>query len=390
MKMKHTLIPITCFFGLLFLLIQCTRNDGNPVGSRYFQRDNTGSELYLVIETAPSDTFYNVPVSGGKGVNLYVGEYMGNRATSFLYFSSLPDSGTVDSAFVTLGIRRTFGEVPYGFIPSVHIITESWSDTSITWEEAINTGFLRQEIDVREVYNQNDSLVFSLPTSLVQSWIDTLTSDQNHGIALSTSFLDTDFMLELVSTDEALTTTNRPHLTLYMTQDTTEELVDRYAVRDAFVAKTTQEPTSDRLFVSNGTALRSLLYFNIDSIPDNATINAAFLALYSDTLLAFPDRSDPFDILADRVSDSTWPIPLVPYESSFGMSGYLTGDSTLINLSVFVQSWTSETVDNMGILLLGMNEKRDIIGRAFYSSSSDPALRPKLKVFYSLPPASRL
>jgi len=390
--MKYSFITAGFLLGFLLLLTQCTLNKGNPVGSRFFQRENQSSERYAVFHAAASDTFYQTFVANGASSYLYLGECNGRKARSLLLFSNLPDSGTVDSALVTLHTHRIFGQNFGSFTASIRPILKEWDQSEITWKTFDNS-FIGEEIanveisaDQISASNDTMALTFHLPAATVQSWIDTTTDSLNYGILLTYS--SAPFIVEFFSNNtEELE--YRPILTIYLKQDTTKEGSVVYPRKDIFIATTEQEPNSTRLFVNNGTALRTLIYFNVDSIPQDATINRALLTLHADTLLSFPDN-ESFELITYPVIDNAWPIPEVPFDSTTMAWETLKGDSVSINVTNLVQKWTSGEIGNYGFLLMGKNEKTDIFGRAFYSTSSNSFYRPNLEIFYSLPPGSRL
>ncbi len=390
--MKHLLIVAGFLLGLLFLLAQCTANKGNPVGSQFFQRENQGSEMYALFHAAASDTFYQTFVANGSSPYLYLGQCNGKKTWSLILFSNLPDSGTVDSALVTLHTHHIFGQTSGFFTASVHLILKEWNPTEITWETFDNS-FIGEEIanveisaDQISANNDTMALSFHLPPATVQSWIDSTTDSLNYGILLM--YQSAPFIVEFFSNNtEELE--YRPTLTIYLKQDTTKEGSVTYPRKDTFIASTEQEPNFTRLFVNNGTALRSLIYFSIDSLPEDATINRALLTLHADTLLSFPDN-ESFDLITYPVTNNTWPIPAVPFDSTTMGWSTLEGDSISINVTNIVQKWTSGKNENYGFILMGKNEKRDIFGRAFYSTSCDSLYQPTLEIFYSLPPNSRL
>lgn len=391
--MKHRLTLTGIVLGFFLVLTHCAKYEGNPVGADLFQRNDRGSEEYDVFQAATSDTFYHTHVPTGSSPYLYLGQNSGNQTKTLLLFSDLPDSGTVDSAIVTLHTHRILGPTVGSFTASVHIITGEWEESEITWESFETSGFTGEEIttveiSADEISANNDSLaiVFSLPSSLVEAWMDTAVSPQNHGILITAS--SANFIVEFLSEDED---ENSPSLTLHVTQDATQDTLVISPEEDTFIATTQLEPTSDRLFIANGTALRTLLFFNVvDSIPDDATINRALLTLYADTTQSFPDHAETFKILAHPVTDNSWPIPMVPYDSTKSLEGSIEGDSALINVTPMVQEWTSRAEENNGLLLLGKDEKKNLLRRVFYSTTADSFLQPRLEIFYSLPPSSRL
>jgi hypothetical protein len=393
--MKHILIITVSLTILTFTLTQCSKNQGNPVGAQFFQRESWGSEN-CIFQQAASDTFYYTSVNTGSSSSLYLGQYQGSESRILVLFSNLPDSGTVDSALVTLYTQRTIGSATHPATASVHAINRAWEESEITWE-SFGEGSIGEQIATMEISdeqpaadNDTTAIIFYLPPSRIQSWMDSSQASENFGILLASFPPDTGYFIEFFSRESTSDEFKGPRMTIYITQDTTHETYNVYPTQDTFIANTRREPTSDRLFIANGIALRSMLSFNVDSIPDNATINRALLTLYSDTLLSFPDHRESFDVIVYPVTDGSWPIPAVPFDSTMGIAGSVIEDSSVMNLTPFVQGWTAGFTTNYGLLLIGWNERNDLHRRAFYSIATDSHRQPKLKIFYTLPPSSRL
>lgn len=378
--MKNFFIITGFLLGGSFILTQCTRNQGNPVGSRFFQRTNPGSEKQNIFQAAVTDTFYHTSVNTGASSYLYVGQNGNDRVRTLICFTNLPDSGSLDSTVVTLYTSRIMGKAEGILTTSVHTITKEWKESEITWS-TFEPDFIGEEILTLEIPSTlSDSISFPLPLSLIRSWMDSLTASQNYGIVLTSS--SASFMVEFFSRH----VTNGPNLTLYLTQDTTQTIASS---TDAFIATTYENPTPDRLFIANGTALRTLLFFDLSSIPAEATINRALLTLHSDTSLSVPNHSEPFDLLVYTATNSPWPIPSVPYDSTISITGNVEDDSVTINVTSTIQNWSSGKNENHGFLLVGKSEKSNLSRRAFYSTSADSVWRPRMEVFYSLPPSTR-
>ena len=385
---RHT-IALSIAFGVGWLALRCSENAGNPIGSAYFQRDNPGQQLFLRTQASPADSFYQTYVRCGESSRLAVGQASGIQARSLLMFTDLPDSGRVDSAVVLLFVSDSLGSVTENWTPIVHRITGSWEDTSVTWERFDQDNLLG-EVLATTSRRSSDSLFLTLPTDLVQSWIDTATSDENFGIAMALEPPDTGFVYLFYSDDETSSASHVPKLTLYVTQDTTQTSTTASPSADAFVATIQRNPDSQHLWIADGGALRSLLWFALDSIPEEATINRALLILQEDTTLAFPASDDAFVVLGFAVSDSVWIPPEVAYETT-PVCNATTADQTLrINITTIVQNWTSKAVANHGLVLIGASEISTVEARSFYSAQADSALVPQLEIHYSLPPSNRM
>ncbi len=390
--MKIRLVILGVVAGSLIATMYCAKYEKNAVGANFFQRDDRGSEEFLVFQAAPSDTFYHTQIPTGSSPYLYLGENAEDQTRILLFFSDLPDSGRVDTAIVTLYTSRALGPATGIFSASVYRITDEWDESTITWDIFESSGLTGEEvatvdISADEIAANNDSLAiaFALPSSLVEAWMDTNVVPQNHGILISSS--SAPFIVEFFSKNHA---ESKPILTLHVTQDATQDTLVISPEEDTFIATTQLDLTSDLLFIANGAALRSLLFFDVDTIPYDATINRALLTLYADTTQSFPDHSETFEIRAYPISNGSWPIPWVPYDTTRVLTGSIEGDSAVINITLLLQEWTSYSIENNGILLLGEDENENLLRRVFHSTSADSALRPKLEMFYSLPPSSRL
>ena len=400
--MIKQLLVYTCLLGSILLLSQCTKKPGNPVGSQYYQRENIGSESDTVMVSSPADTFFQTVVNTGESAFLYVGQANDIEAISLIKFHVEVDSGIVDSGFVTLYPNDLFGGNSAGVSTvSIHEITGEWDETTITWDEFNNSGLLGPEIatfDLDEVGIEDNpdtmSISFRLPVNVLQSWADTATADLNYGFALKCS--NTSFITRFYSDEYSLNLSKLPLLTLYFSYpvDTSKSTYLVNALHDAFVAEKSIAPRQDRLIIADGTAYRSALFFDVSTIPAEATINGAFLTLYTDTLLSFPYHESVYTVSAYRLIETPWDFQNMDYDSTMGLGGFVTEDSLLINVSFFVQSWTTGDMENHGIVLKSADENANLYERAFISTSpgapEDSLKKPKLHVYYSLPPASRL
>ncbi len=390
--MKKLIITMGLLTTFFFILNQCTKYKENPVGSDFFQRENYGSETYTLFQPAPNDTSYKASVFTDKSGYLYVGGYRANFSRSLIHFAmtDISDTITVDSAIVTLHINNILGSATEPFVPTVHLITGPWEPSETNWDHFEASNIIGDAITLTETTIDTDSVAFTLPSSLVQSWIDTTDQTENNGILISYTELDTGSLVQYYSANSYEGV--YPKLTLFYQEDTLTT-IDIVASKDTYIVNSQKEPSPDRLFISNSIAFRSLLLFNIDTIPADATINKAMLILHADTTQSFPNHDNPFDIYGYPITDLSWPLPLIPVDSSIYASGTLedTTDVMRMNITTIVECWTYELLDvNAGILLSGRDEQKNILGRGFFSTTADSALQPALEIFYSTPPSSRL
>lgn len=385
------LIPKWLFVLLTVLLLaHCMKKNNNLLGVRFFQRDNMGSELHAIINAANSDTSYMASITNETGAYLYLGEAPLEQSRILFLFTGLPDSGTVDSATVSLRPKRVIGPGNGILTASIHTLTGEWDAAETTWD-TFDAGLIGPEIVAKDIdtatFTDTTSITFVLPPATVQSWIDSETADQNYGIILTSS--PAPFLIEFYSSSLDNEDVTRPLLIVYLTMDTTKTFAALYPYSDTFIATTQQEPSADRLFVENGTALRTFLTFDIDSIPADATINMARMILYADTTMSSPNHTESFGVQANPVTESNWIIPDIPYETTTYGTGSFTADSLIINITSIVQTWTFGAKPNEGLVIRGSNENGTLYRRAFFSTTADPLLKPKLEIYYTSSPSDR-
>lgn len=387
--MKHRNITLYLIIILYVVLSACARNKSNPVGSAIFQRDNVGSEYFIRIEPSAVDTFYQTYVANSTGARLFIGSAGFEQSRIVMHFDLSPRTATVDSVFLQLKPVDVIGTGGV-FTARVYEVLIPWNDTTATWDLFHETSKGRElaSVDFVSIENEDSaSIRFELPTDLVQSWIDSATYISNYGILIEPE--NASFITELYSGDLYNLASDRPKLTLYISEDTTHTELSYDTPNDAFLATTTQSPSSEFLYVADGSALRSFGNIELDSIPDEATINRALLILYADTLQSFPDHSKSFGIETFGIRSGEWTFPDVPIDSSFSITASLTSDSLVINLTTLIQSWNSGLLENHGFVLAGSNETQNLLKRAFYSMNGPQAMRPRCEIIYSMPPSTR-
>ena len=386
-KSMKRIIVVALILGLFLILSSCIKNDKTSVGAEFFEWANRGTQVDTVVY-AIRDTFYQTSVPSGEGSYLYIGQNLEDESFGIIRFKNLPDSGTVDTAMVTLYIHDIIGDDPVSLTPEVYAITGDWDEEEITRED-FDAGNLRGErLEIEEISANSDSITFLLPPDIVQTWIDTTTAEDNHGFLFEYLPSADDFFIQFYSRDALDDSAQFPTLYLRISHDETSATHTRTSTADAFLATTRIEGTSDLLYIANGTTLRSLLYFNFDWLPDNATINSASLIMRSDTTLSFPVDTTLFQFNVFITSDEQWEIPEVSFDSTASTTGTLYGDSAYVNLAFFTQNWVTQSKENHGLILIGFNQNFNLDRRVFYSSK-DSEKQPRVELFYSIPPSSR-
>lgn len=382
--MKQRLLVIATLLVGVLVFTGCAKYKENLVGMNYLERNNFGCELDTLISPTAS-AFYHTYVNTNSSNRLYMGQYRGIHAKVLLQFSNFPKTGTVDSVIVTLYKKQTVGSREGFPAPKVYNITGVWDESQITWETFETSGLLGEEIPTVEISSTDEAIYFTLPNPLVQSWFDTSAASPNHGILLAYEPPDTGFVIEMLTKDAPADTIGFNNLTLWVEQDSIK-IYTAPIQQDVFIATTEQDTSIDRLIIANGSCLRTFFSFDFSFIPLNATVNRALLTLHPDSALSFPDHNNSFKLLGYLTKGGVESIPQVPFDSSQVAEGIVQNDSAVVNITKFVQLWASGKTPNQGLLLIGYNEKQDLLRRAFYRDASDALQGPRVEIFYSLPP----
>ena len=393
--MKKRLIAQSLFLLFGLILLHCARNKGNPVGAAYFQRDNMGTEIHVDYQPVTQDTSFKTYVNTVSSPFLFLGELPDITSKILLLFTVLPpDSAVVDSARVTIHAENIIGEPTGSFTATVHQVLNDWDIFDVTWEtftdDMIGTELASFEISADDITASGDSLAytFDLPADIVQSWVDSTTNESNHGIVICPS--PSDFIVDFIGDDATDQSTEDLGPKLYVRYTTDTVRMSTYtATADLFLADIEKELTEDILDVGNGSAFHAYIKLDLDTIPPNATINRALLTLTSDTTLSFPSHGDLFAATVFSVVDDVWTAPEVGLDSTTFYTAGVYGDTLMFTLTDLVQEWTAGIRDNFGLLIAGNSERVNLNQRGFYSMTADPALRPRIKINYSLPPSSR-
>ncbi|HNR19591.1 MAG TPA: DNRLRE domain-containing protein [Bacteroidia bacterium] len=146
--------------------------------------------------------------------------------------------------------------------------------------------------------------------------------------------------------------------------------------------------------------VRSLIQFDLGSIPTNAVITDARLSLYHNTSSLegrhFNTFFTPNTSYLRRVTSAwseygvTWnnqPTVTTSGQISLGATTSSTQNFTNINVKTFVQYWVSNPSQNFGMQFRVQTEAK--FRKVIFASSDHPtaSLRPKLVVTYTVPPA---
>jgi len=374
--------------GLCLLAIcHCSQKPSSPVGIDYFQRKNEGMIDRIVLQASASDTSFHVPVSCGSGSRLYAGRVPQVECTALILFESILDSGTVDSCGFQFSLyvpAGTWNTEPLTL--DIHLVQASWTESDMR-PDNWNEGMIGEKIAEMTVDPGDSSCVqAAVDPRIVNQWIDENDGIDNLGICLITR--SGTGMVSFYSSEYG-TDTLRPSLFYITSGDTSRAVKAARASGDAFVARTDHAPSPGTLLVADGYAVRTFLLFDsLSHLDSTATINRALLILHPDSSIGYRDGVS-FNLYAYPLSEPLSETAGAVFDSTSISLGTPEDGGTEINCTALVQEWVAGLRANNGFLITGSLESVDPWLRFYHSAQADPALRPSLEIFYSLPPKNR-
>ncbi|MAT39291.1 MAG: hypothetical protein CL946_06780 [Ectothiorhodospiraceae bacterium] len=399
--MQHTRSVLTLLIGAALLLSACDKEPA-PVGVDLLPED----DLVDIIRFDTQETgaqvrasSYFEPVRGINATLLWLGqfaEYESSIAMRWYNFTSpVGEKGEIVEARLTLyPAVNTFGESSGQVSFNIYQIISEWDEDRVT-SDSLNTIATAPEIKGSFTgINTGDSIVVDLDTAMVRQWITKFTTN----IDLPASEVVTEpfgmmirpnGMNYVQAYNSADGLTMLPQLRVIIRDGEDLDTLFGTALRDTYLAKT-QTIDETELTLQGGIGQRGKVWFDVSSIPPGSIVNQVRLYLHRDTLR---------DVRGNLGIDS-----VIVYESlnaeqdSISSSNLLAeaGDDPSIyfaqssssnrTITRAVQRWVNNPASNFGFTLIKLGETSDLDKIDFYDASADPALRPRLEVFYSTQP----
>jgi hypothetical protein len=398
---------IALILFISFFFLQCTNN--KPLPNSYDLLDREGkSGLMPPITFRPSRMadYRQVKPAGSAG-SVLLGSYRNLSSSIILDCQNFASAG-VDTSAELVSAELHFYTIAetdsnLAVTVNVHQVQTAWSESGVIADsikdsystETLFSGTLTQ-----------DSLKWAiLPISnldFMSAWIkdDYLSTSLMQGLLIKCDLQEQ--MIEFASTDVSASS---PFFKI-VTHDTSDvyDTTFVYLSKDASLLEysdslppLTLQESPELLRVGDGSGYRSLISFDLSSIPEAATIHKALLnfkvnAANSNT---GADGEMSLSILAVK-ADSVWEKPgdltvysltSPPTDAAVASNEYFAFDSStpVKDISRIVQRWVIKSWGNNGFLLYAGNEGKDWQEMAFYSGAQDSLLAPTLTVTYSLP-----
>lgn len=370
---------------IFWLFFQCSKDPAGPVGVKFFERSDIGSEHHVSLFPI-SVVSFQVSTATGKSLSLFLGKTKTLSSVILIQFDTVSTTTSIQRAFLAFKFQRYSGNIlsPVHFTCyGVHL---EWQDSSTSLPTQLPSRSEWEPITTIEIPVTADtgSVLAEFPLAWAQNLIAS-----HGGTNLLIESNQTDCLLKINSSEASSTSEAIPHLIVYTKNDTLLDTLKIYPKEDAFIPSWDYASDTQWLWVQNGIAWETYFYFDLSPIPPEASINRALLFLNEDTLLAIPNASATFYWTVYALRDTLSDFSSVKLDSSNTLTGSWTSASPSLRMTSMVQKWTSHQKPNCGFILKGTEEKENLMGRGFYSIGSDTVLAPKLDIYYSLPPGTR-
>ncbi len=355
-------------FIVLVLLAGCRDRLEDPVGLDEVPRDIPrpvfiGGMLYDSLDN------YDAYMNTGSAQRLWFGKEDFIEARTLIRFA-ISDSSVVnnaDSARITITLEGSYQK---GINFRVHPVMKNWDEETVAWDRASSDenwetegGDFDTAVVAQMTFNDEiESFTFHCADF---SLLDTL----NHGMIFVYALGDT--ILSIYSGENDA---NPVTMKVFFADSS----VEYTPVDDAFIVNDAYAKEQDEFILGEGHVRRALINFSIDSIPEDVTVNRAFL-----TFGLKPEKSyyDSITAYIHRITDD-WDGENTEYATGLSGEFSVSKDDTLVEVEVtsLLQYWAN-TRDNNGILIRTKTQS-SICARVVL----DALCEPTLSVYYTPAP----
>jgi hypothetical protein len=394
--MKH-MIYTYAPAALLILAISaagCGTDAEGPV-TRPFQEDGyytpKAGDTERFVDTLRSVSMLEIPLGIGQSSILKLGQIRGIRYSSLLMkfdFDSLADymGMTADSVVLDLPVitvQDTLFHLPVTFNELLEDFSEDDTITSVPVYDPVPIPGPGGET-VRDISFERAE--FSLDPEIVQDWLDGLSDPWPYGISINwATEPDTLGLIEMYAQNYG---SNPPVLKVLFAGggERNFPVISDYAITEDRITS---------LAAAGGTARRIFFEFDLDGIPEEASLHYSALvfnvdgssglgATYGEILIGLsssfpyylytPDSADPLD---PGILEGT------------GVSRSLLPPTIDAKVKIPLGQFTIDILDgervNTGLVLQSDLESSRIQKLAIFDASAGDSLRPYLEVIYTMP-----
>ena len=387
-------------FLFLIIFISC-EEDPTSVGNELLPDDDLID--FLVLDSYESNIiqeskYYKEDLILGQSERLLLGKKDNLKSTALMRFfvpitvetGKLLDSNKINiiSSKVILKPNYVYGDSSSNFNFSVHKINTYWRVDDFDQDSLHLLEYEAQ--DLAQNLTITDSLItFNIDNDLVLEWMK---AELDSTLELTNGLL---FIPDEASNKilgfKSYSVSNldmQPEIEIeYENPGVFEDTLYASITSDVHVVEGDINVTSDGIMVlQGGLGYRSMVRFDLSSIPSNSIINKAELTLFRDL-----DNS----YVGSRAVDTLKAYLVDDFEQSTSLDslGYFmirrdTLNTYKGNITGFVQRWMYDEdnsgLSNNGVMIRLYDELESVNKFILYSSQyTDAALRPRLKVIYS-------
>jgi hypothetical protein len=353
------------------------------------------SKDFVQVDTATvttvSGTTFRKRINTGSSSSIMVGKFQGYEARALLRFNGIPDtlrSATVVSAYLILKANYRFGD-PQGNISfSVNKMVQGWSEYGVTWDSISTASYVQTMTPpFSGAIADTDSVAISLDPSLMKDWFQAVAdSHAVYGIIL----VPTDASNKIVGFNSFQSTdaSKVPQLVVAFSTATVRDTLVLATGQDVYIANIDNlNSDPNLLYVQAGVAYRSMVKFDVSSIPSHVGIHQAVLELTLDRSTSILSSTSRFN---SQSVDSLLAFFLVTSDSvsssSYVLGHRLNPDSAIYSFAITsdVQQWINGK-PNFGVQIEALAEIPKLDLFAFYLGSANASLPPRLRIVYSRP-----
>jgi hypothetical protein len=230
-----------------------------------------------------------------------------------------------------------------------------------------------------------DSTLFSLPDSLVQRWLDE--PETNNGLLLRVQ--QSGRARFLAASGTGLINENGPRLQLFLTVADSTRTSNVFATNDAYLTDF-RGSMMPGIGVGSEPFLRSVLHFDVSSIPQNASINRAELRLVPRQVVA---PIEPMRLELRRVVSPPLGANTVFASGSLDTLTIQADSTVLLSrqaLASVVRIWQADSTLNLGLGLQVSRPRANLGFVVFGDATAPPDDQPSLRIIFTPPLESEL
>jgi len=378
---------------LIVLIIAGCENNPTNLGLNFISPDDTLGTRILDT-TLISNTNYKkfIPTYGSSSMLIGNANVTGGQYTSksLLRFLNIPN--TFQGAKVlSASLKLVYNKYAFKDTTGITAFNIYKLNRNINFQGATNDSVSASDIGSVSYANYSGTptsssqvLNITLSNQLVKDWIeyaaDTAYAVKNYGLALMPSAganTVKGFYNEL-AVDSI-----QPKITVSLRTATRDTIItisspSSLALSDAPASLI---PTSQYFLIQNGVSFRNIMKFNFPNLPSNVIINEAYLELKLNSAQSYLTGFTDNRLNVVQVMDS---LALTMLDDGYFLTR-LDSITYSVRINKIVQRWNQSINPNYGIMMFCPSEIQNLDNFVFYSSDNpDVAMRPKLRVRYSL------